>query len=103
MSPMNRDMIDEITKKFTDEGRIVEAGWQAMRLLVLPPNASEVQVAEMRKAYFSGAQHLFASIMTVIDGDGAEPTATELARVGLIQRELDGFVDELRREVRRRP
>jgi hypothetical protein len=93
-------VVEHITKKLADEGRIIEGGWQAMRLLVLPPTASAVQVAEMRKAFFAGAQHLFGSIMTVLDPDDEdEPTANDLLRVALIHAELEEFTAELRREV----
>lgn len=96
-------MVEHITKKFADEGRLIEGGWQAMRLLTLPPTAPEVQVTEMRKAYFTGAQHLFASIMTVLDpDDDDEPTPNDLRRMDLIHKELQGFEADLRREVMRR-
>jgi hypothetical protein len=89
-----RAAIDQITKKFADEGCIIEGGWQIMRLLTLPPTASSVQVSEMRKAYFSGAQHLFASITSALDDDD-EPTAEDLRRLELISAELRAFYDEM--------
>ncbi len=53
--------IDELTKKLIDDGRLIEAGWQGLRIFALPQNASEIQVTEMRKAFFAGAQHLYTS------------------------------------------
>lgn len=97
---MNDDhaaLIERWTRQLTDKGRLIEAGWQSMRLMVLPPNAPEVQIVEMRKAFFAGAQHLFASIMAVLDED-REPTPADLRRVDLIHKELEAFVVELQRE-----
>lgn len=92
-------VVEQITKKFADEGRLIEGGWQVMQMLVLPPTAPAIQVTEMRKAFFGGAQHLFASIMTVLDPDDGEPTANDLRRMELIHEELQGFAEELQREV----
>jgi hypothetical protein len=94
-------MVEQITKQCTDEGRIIEAGWRSMEVLVLPPTAPQVQRVEMRKAFFAGAQHLFASIMGVLDDD-AEPTPDDLRRMELIHVELKAFEEELRREIRRK-
>lgn len=101
---MNSDqaaIVDAVTKRLTDEGRLIEAGWQTMRTLTLSPNAPDIQITEMRKAYFAGAQHLFASLMCIMGEDGGEPTAEDLHRLDLIDEELKGFVEELRREIGR--
>jgi len=44
----------------------------------------------MRKAFFMGAQHLYASIMGILE-PGAEPTDKDLDRMGLIHNELEAF------------
>lgn len=89
-------IVDGFTKKFTDDGKLIEAGWQAYRMLSLPPNAPEIQVKECRLAYFFGAQHLFASIMGVLD-EGSEPTEADLRRLDLIHAELEAFVAKFRK------
>lgn len=83
----------ELSKRLSDEGRLIEAGWIALRA-ILPPGAPDVQVNEMRFAYMAGAQHLFSSIMGVLD-PGAEPTAADLRRLELINRELEAFYEEM--------
>lgn len=90
--------IDVLTKKLADEGYVIEAGWQALKAQVLE-GAPDVQVREMRKAFFSGAQHLFASILGFLDS-GEEPTTDDLRRMEMVSVELDAFVDELRREAK---
>jgi hypothetical protein len=56
MNEQQRRVHDAIAKKLTDEGKLIEVGWQAMHLYVLPKDAPPVQVSEMRKAFFMGAQ-----------------------------------------------
>jgi len=85
-----RKVLDEISRKLTDDGKLIEVGWQAMRLLAIPSDASPTQVDEMRKAFFMGAQHLFASIMGILE-EGAEPTEKDMDRMMLIHNELEAF------------
>lgn len=90
MDKQQQRVLDAITRKLTDEGKLIEIGWQGMRLLVITPSASPVQIDEMRKAFFMGAQHLFASIMGILE-PGAEPTEKDLDRMTLIHNELEAF------------
>lgn len=86
-----RDITDKLTRELTDKGRIIEAGFVAMRLTAMHPDAPEDQVKEMRMAFFAGAQHLFGSLMSVMDSD-REPTERDLKRMDLIHAELSGFI-----------
>jgi hypothetical protein len=47
----------------------------------------------MRMAFFAGAQHLFGTIMTVLE-PGDEPTPKDLQRMDLIHLELDAFIKD---------
>lgn len=90
-------LINEITKKLVDEGKLIEAGWQLMLICVLPPDASDIQKSEMRKAFFAGAQHLLASILGFLDPD-SEPTEKDMARMMQIHSEITEFYNNLRSE-----
>lgn len=104
MNPVHRAQVDALTKRLTDEGRIIEAGWAAYRGLVMSPTSPPLQVTETRKAFYAGAQHLFGSIMTVMGDGDTEPTPEDLHRVTQINDELEGFKGELLAEIRgRRP
>lgn len=85
--------VEKVTRKLTDEGRIIEAGWQGLRLLTIPDDAPAMQLEEMRNAFFAGAQHLFASILTMLDAD-SEPTENDARRMDQIDAELKRFVKE---------
>jgi hypothetical protein len=85
-----QELADKLAKEFTDKGLLIEAGWRTMELYVLPKDASTVQRQETRKAFFMGAQHLYASIMGIMDAD-REPTAKDMERMTLIHNELEAF------------
>lgn len=89
---------DELAKRLADEGKLMAAGFVSLRSSCIPPDASEIQIREMRMAFFAGAQHLFGSLMAVMDGD-REPTKADLQRVSLIADELGAFVEELKARV----
>lgn len=85
-----------LERELVDKGLLIEAGWCLLRHLTLQ-GAPEMQVREMRKAYFAGAQHLFASITNFLDMS-EEPTPDDIRRMEMIHVELEAFVDSLKRE-----
>ena len=89
------DNVTKLTKLLTDQGRIIEAGWASYRHLVIPASASATQIEETRRGFYAGAQHLFGSIMTVLE-PGAEPTEKDLKRFDYIHAELHAFVESFR-------
>lgn len=89
----DRAYLERLSRELTDKGKLIEAGWVSLRLAAIPPNAPAVQLQEMRNAFFAGAQHLFSSIMTILDPDG-EPTADDLKRMDLIDNELCEFIND---------
>lgn len=95
MSPSERAAHDTLIKKLADSGKLLEAGFTAMRILIVPPGASEGQVSDMRIAYMAGAQHLFASLMAMLDPD-KEPTMADMRKMSLIDAELRAFEGELK-------
>ena len=85
---------NEITKELTDKGKLVEAGFAAFRHFVIPKDASPVQVSEMRLAFMAGAEHVFSSIMTMLD-PGEEPSSADLRRMDMIHREIEEWRGKL--------
>lgn len=87
-------LADELVTVATDKGKLIEIGWISALLYVVPKDAPETQVSEMHKAFFLGAQHLFSSIMSILE-PGAEPTEKDLDRMTLIHNELEIFRKEV--------
>ena len=78
----------DVTKKLTDEGKLIEAGFAAFAHFVVPKDAPVIQLREMQLAFMAGAEHVFSSIMNILD-PGEEPTDADLRRMDLIQKELE--------------
>jgi hypothetical protein len=92
---MAREIADALTRECIDRGQIIEGGWKALEILMLK-DASDVQRTEMRKAYFFGAQHLWASVMGMLE-PGLEPTELDMERMDKIHKELEKFVEEMKK------
>lgn len=88
---MTREQLNTMAREFTDKGKLIEVGWIGLRLAAIPIDAPQLQIDEMRNAFFAGAQHLFGSIMGILD-PGAEPTDADLNRLTLIDKELRDFL-----------
>jgi len=70
--------------------RHIETGWNSYRKMVVPSEASDVQVRETRQAFFAGAAILFESLMIMLEPSD-EPTDTDMQRMEDIQSEIDEF------------
>ncbi len=97
--PKRREGLEQLSKHLVDQGKLIEAGWISLRLLAIPRDASAIQLDEMHMAFFAGAQHLFGSIMSVLDTD-ADPTDDDLRRMDLINEELNLFVVEMKQRIK---
>jgi len=99
MNNKRRELIEAITREIIDEGRIIEAGFAFYKIAVMNPNAGTDQIIETRRAFFAGAQHLFACIMSVLE-PGSEPTDNDMHRITQIHEELNRFIVELKSKYR---
>jgi hypothetical protein len=89
----DRSYLERISRELTDQGKLIEAGWIGLRIAAVPLDAPALQLDLMRQAFFAGAQHLFGSIVTILDS-GTEPTDNDLMRMSMIQIELDDFIKD---------
>lgn len=89
---VDRHHLKNLEKDLLNEGKLIEAGWIGLRIAAVPLDAPAIQLEEMRNAFFAGAQHLLSSIMSILDL-GNEPTEADMARMALIQDELDRFIE----------
>lgn len=89
-SKATQESAQKLSEDLADAGKLVEGGFAGFRMMVIPDDAPPIQVYEMRMAFFAGAQHLFASIMAVMDSD-REPTPKDFQRLTLIHEELEAF------------
>ena len=83
-----REALDRLAVELADQGRLIEAGWTILLRTCIPSDAPDAQVREMRLAFMAGSQHLFASIMTILDPGDEEPTVDDMQQSDLIDAEL---------------
>ena len=86
----DRALLERLSRALTEQGLLIEAGWVGYRLAVISPDAPAIQLEECKLAFFAGAQHLFSSIVTILD-PGEEPTDADIHKMDLIDKELQKF------------
>lgn len=90
----DRQYLEQLSRQLADNGKLIEAGWVALRLHAIPLDAPAAQLDDMRYAYMVGAQHLFSSMLSIMD-PGLEETEADVRRMDLIHRELEAFRKEI--------
>lgn len=90
-----RHIAEKITAEALDQGRLIQAGWVAFASVLYPDGMPPMQAAQLRNAFYSGAQHLFASLQVVLD-EGQEPTDADMQKFALIDSELSAWVETAR-------
>jgi hypothetical protein len=88
---------DQLAGHYVDRGLVIAIGFAAMIEAAYPAwrQMPKDQIRELRAAFFGGAQHLFGSIMGILD-PGTEPTERDLRRMDLIAHELEAFIEEFK-------
>jgi hypothetical protein len=89
-----RELVKLITERLFKEGKVIQAGFESYRIVAMNENAPPMQIRECRMAFFAGAQHLFASINSILTED-KEPTQVDLDNMTKIFDELAAFVKEI--------
>lgn len=84
-----------LLNSLADKGKIIEGGWTSFQHVAIPKAAPKEQHRDMRLAFFAGAQHLFASILMILE-PGEEASEKDLNRMTLIHEELEAFTAELK-------
>ena len=79
----------------------VEKAWQSYRDLVLANRISDDQRTECRLAFWAGASVLFNIMINMLDDDH-EPTAADLAKMDVLNNEIDKFCKTFDAEIMKR-
>ena len=91
--PRITELARRLEKEFANRGKLIEGGWAGFKLTCIPINAPQIQLDEMKNAFFAGAAHLFQSIMSILE-PGDEATEKDLDRMQLISDEIDLYLAE---------
>ena len=69
--------------------------WDQFARAVLPPNCSTTQRWEMRRAFYAGAQAIFAGILLALAPE-SEPTESDLQMMDNLQAEINRFNEDVK-------
>ena len=77
---------DALAGHYVDRGLVIAMGFAAMVEASYPEwrNLPKQQYDDLRAAFFCGAQHLFGSIMGILDSE-QEPTERDMRRMAVLQ------------------
>lgn len=92
-------MHDMIAMQLAKKGRLVNGGWNIFCDLIMPPDASEVQRQEMRKAFFSGASHVFFCLCVAVDHEESSEDSCNVME--LLEKELNQFAAEFEAKLKK--
>lgn len=70
--------------------KLLETEWDKYREAVIPKNAPQVQLTDMKGAFYAGAWALYTLIMSGLDGGSGE-TANDLALLAKLDAEMRDF------------
>ena len=89
---IKRSVADAVTsaiaKVTIDSGQgVVKFGWDAYRRYFVPKDMSPSDLTVVQNAFYCGAQHLFASVNSVLN-EGEDPTDEDIERMNKISEEL---------------
>jgi hypothetical protein len=89
----DQERIEILTKELISKGKLIHAGWLGYVAAVYRNHLTDGnQYDQLQQAFFAGAQHLFASIMNVLD-PGDEITNEDLEKIAMIHNELEQFIE----------
>jgi len=79
-----------LAQELIDQGRIMEAGWQSLKVLSISPQAPAVQIQEMRNVFYAGASWLLDQMLKMLE-PGEDPSEADERRMKQLQQELDSY------------
>ena len=84
------ELIVGVTRGLADDSKLIAAGWYGFAKHVMQHDVSDAQRHDMCVAFFAGADHLYSSIMSMLD-PGVEETPGDMRRMAAIHDELEKF------------
>lgn len=92
---MNKEIQElsaKISKQLNDKGLLIEAGFAGLCIMCFgDKEIPKYQKDELRNFFFAGAQHLFSTMINIMDSD-REPTIEDMRHMDLINDELRRFI-----------
>lgn len=90
VSKLTAEQLEKLTKSLADQGLLVTAGWTACANMLTNESTPAKTEEKLRQAYFMGAQHVFASMINMVE-EGDEITDKDMRRMEFLQIELQAW------------
>lgn len=90
------DQIEQLTRMLADKGKLVAVGWLSLSAKVIDRSTPTRTAQKLHDAYFAGAQHVFASMMMMLEA-GEEATEKDLDRMAALNKELQDWADDYKK------
>ena len=74
----------------------VATSWNQFAQLVFRPGTSEIQIREMRRAYYAGFHTALLTLLHSVSA-GDEPTDTDVSYLDGLHKECERFAEEIKR------
>lgn len=78
-----------LTQELAEKGNLIVSGFAALRQSMLSPAVTEKQLTDFRITYFAAAEHVFTSLLAMMENDGSdEPSKQDLDRMERLHDEV---------------
>src|SRR5262245_37800692 len=95
MTSKVHDAANEFAREAIKQGLLIKAGWIGYKMMVLPPDAPQVQIDECRLAFYAGCQHLWGTLTNILDPE-ADVTDDDVSKMDSINNEMLAFYAEIK-------
>lgn len=75
--------------------KLIREGWYSYSKHAVPAGASKAQRQETKRAFYSGAVHLWGAFISAL-GPGDEADPPDLALADGVQNEIDTFIEDVK-------
>ena len=98
MTKLSEETKCHVISAIIDTGKIIESGYMALCIAAYP-DAPEIQIQEMRNAFFAGARLALDAIIAIVNDQASGATSHErsVEKIKKIDGELREFLSEFKR------
>jgi hypothetical protein len=92
------DELLKLQREWADKGQVIAGGAAMFEALFLTGGTLEAQRNDMRVAFTAGAEYIFSTMMSIMDG-GDEMSDKDLSRMDAIHKEVEVFREFMRAHI----
>ena len=90
-----RKAIERINRELIAQGKAIEAGWQAYRLIALRVDMPTSEQDQLKEAFFAGCQHVFGTFVHALSPDKTPLSDDNMRLIDNLFKELQSFSSDM--------